>query len=218
MRTLICAAHFDDEVFGAGGYLSRFGAECTVLVMTVPGTNGRYDRSRHERSFAAHLRISQATGAQYHVVGAAPGPDYAPAESQLEEYLELHSALRFLEWQRDHIRPQRVIVPWRGDMNQDHRVLHEAALIAFRASRLGGIDLLSMEIPSSTDRGSEPIGNDGLFLAIVSTAKLRLVEMYAHERADDRSPQVIEALAKLRGAQSGLGEAEFFRVHSEVIR
>jgi LmbE family N-acetylglucosaminyl deacetylase len=211
------ASHFDDEVFGAGGYLARFGDEVAVAVVCVPGTRGEYDPERHARSLQATRTIAGATRVTY--LGTEPMLGREPvARSHMEEYLELGRALDVCLAAGSLWKPKRVIVPWRGDMHQDHRTLAEAAMIAFRTSRNATDELWAMEIPSSSDRGPEPIGHEGAYLPINMGAKAGLVRLYEHESAPDRTLNVVQAQAVSRGAQCGEPTAEFYRVLSAVLR
>lgn len=116
-------------------------------------------------------------------------------------------------------RPDTVLTHHVGDVNIDHRRIHEAVVTACRPQRGHVVKtLLCFEVPSSTEwqlPGSAPAFLPNWFVDISTTIDRRLaaLDIYAAElRAwpHPRSRQGLEYLARWRGATVGVDAAEAF--------
>jgi LmbE family N-acetylglucosaminyl deacetylase len=112
-----------------------------------------------------------------------------------------------------------------GDMNRDHGLTAEAVEIACRLLPGQSVSALyAFETVSSTEWG---IGDTGfmpqLFIDVVDELELKLKALRCYDSEmrpfpHARSYEAVEALARLRGAQSGVGAAEAFMVRRELRR
>ena len=116
-------------------------------------------------------------------------------------------------------QPDTVFTHHAGDVNIDHRRMHEAVVIACRPQSEHSVKtLLCFEVPSSTEwqlPGSAPPFMPNWFVDISRTfdRKLSALQAYASELRDwphPRSMQGIEHLAHWRGATVGVDAAEAF--------
>ena len=114
---------------------------------------------------------------------------------------------------------QVVYVHHSGDVNIDHRLLHEAVVTACRPTPGQRVRrLLSFEVASSTEwqpPGSAPPFHPNWFVDISSQwpRKREALEVYASEMRPlphARSVQAVEHLTRWRGAQVGVEAAEAF--------
>jgi N-acetylglucosamine malate deacetylase 1 len=204
---LVVAAHPDDEVIGAGGTLARLHG--TVLVLCRPHTKGRLETGRSDAASAAQARI----------MSQFPWVSYVLEDFE-DEQLELAAAVDAIELVVGRLEPATVICPSWHDMNQDHRIVAEATAIACRLSRRRHLRaLMTMEIPSSSDQGIDAPDAPDLFVGIQWADKAAMLEAYGSELlASDRSPDVLEALARVRGATVGEKHAEAFGLVRAAFR
>ena len=116
-------------------------------------------------------------------------------------------------------QPEMVFTHHAGDVNIDHRRLHEAVATACRPQQGHPVKtLLCFEVPSSTEwqlPGSAPVFTPNWFVDISATLdrKLTALEAYAAELRTwphPRSRQGVEHLAHWRGATVGVTAAEAF--------
>ena len=104
--------------------------------------------------------------------------------------------------------------------NIDHQYCHEAAVIASRPSVNKHITLMCGEVPSSTGY-IKPTGWDpNVFVELNESqllSKINAMKEYEGEIRKDphpRSPEVLKAIAKFRGSESGFYYAESFMLHT----
>ena len=191
-RIMTVLAHEDDETLGCGGTLNRFNKQniCCAIPIT---------RIEEQRKSAL-----KTLGIQNCIMGTFD-------DNQLDKY----PLLEITKWVSsciDKFSPDVVITHTYRCTNQDHRVLHEASVIATRPLK-NHIQLLSCEIPSSTGY-LRPTGFEPNYYVELSPddilTKMKAVEDYVTELRKCRSPEVISALARVRGAESGYDYAEGF--------
>ena len=217
-------AHPDDEVLGAGGAIAFHAArqdDVHVMLMAV-GLEARGPTTKAQmielRSQAE--RAADTLGAKSITFGDFPdnAMDTLPlldVVKHVETFLSEHSI-------------ETIYTHHGGDLNIDHRIVHQAVLTACRPlpSRVG-LHLLAGEIPSSTEWAVAPLAafSPTNFLDISSTlaTKLEALACYASELREwphPRSLRGVETLARWRGCQSGLDAAEAFitlrSVHHDI--
>lgn len=126
---------------------------------------------------------------------------------------------KIVESQIAEHQPDTVFTHHAGDLNIDHRRMHEAVVTACRPQSGYSVKtLLSFEVPSSTEwqlPGSAPPFMPNWFVDISSTLgrKLSALQAYATELRDwphPRSIQGVKHLAHWRGATVGVDAAEAF--------
>jgi LmbE family N-acetylglucosaminyl deacetylase len=126
VRQLIIAPHADDEVLGVGGTVLRAVAEMNevfVLIVTV-GTKPLFDeaykaglRSESNRCHS-FLGIKQTFYLNYPAVMLETVPRYELNDNILRVIRE--------------IGPNEVYIPHWGDIQKDHQLVAEAAMVALR--------------------------------------------------------------------------------------
>lgn len=213
-NVLVVAAHPDDEVLGAGGTLARLAAadaRVTVLVLTEGCSTqypGRPDliRRKAEQARAAARRLGAAE------VRLAGLPDMKL------DTLPLVRVNAEVERAVVELRPDTLLTHHPSDLNRDHRVAHEATLVAARPTAGTVRCVLAYAIEGVTDSG---LGGarfrSDLFVDITRTlaAKIDAFGCYEEElRAypHARSREAIEAAARRWGVIGGLEAAEPFEV------
>lgn len=215
------AAHPDDEVLFAGGSLARHAAAghkvATLILGAGLDARGAAGGAAHAALRAAAARAAERLG--------VPAPRLLDFPDNRFDTVPLLDLARAVEAFIGETAPAVVYTHHRGDLNVDHRRVHDAVLTACRP--LPGVPvrrILCGETPSSTEwqaPGVLPF-RPNVFHDIGASlaAKVAALEAYAGEiRAfpHPRSSAGLTALAELRGAQSGFAAAEAFVLVRSVL-
>lgn len=216
----IVAAHPDDEVLGCGGTIARHadeGDQVQVLIVAEGATSRQQQRDRNQASdeLSALAQAAQQAG----VILGASGVELLNFPDNRLDSLDRLDLIKQIEERIARHQPQVVYVHHAGDVNIDHRRLHEAVVTACRPIPGQPVRrLLSFEVASSTEwqpPGSAPAFQPNWFVDISFqwTRKREALEAYASEMRHwphARSIQAVEHLASWRGAQVGVEAAEAF--------
>ena len=94
------------------------------------------------------------------------------------------------------VRPDTVYVQWGGDVNRDHRILFEAALVATRPTETCIRTVLAFDTASSTEWGYPRTFVPDTWVDIASAldAKLSAMACYVSELREYPHPRSLEAL------------------------
>jgi LmbE family N-acetylglucosaminyl deacetylase len=223
MKTaLVIAAHPDDEVLGCGGTMARLAAEgwAVHVLIVAEGATSR-DRSRDRGARLGELsELAQAALAANARLGVTSVTLGDLPDNRMDS-LELLDVVKTVEEAVDRHRPALVLTHHAGDLNIDHRILHDAVVTACRP--LPGCpvrELLFFEVASSTEW--RPAVSAPAFAPQVSydisehlLAQQEALSLYGSEmRAfpHARSIEALVALARWRGASCGVAAAEAFAV------
>jgi len=212
---LILAAHPDDEVLGCGGTIAKLadaGARIHVAFL-ADGISSRDGDGAWQLTArrAAAQKASQILG-----VASVSFGDLPDNRMDAVALLDITKAVEALIAEYS---PEMVLTHHAGDVNIDHRRLHDAVVTACRPQKGQSVKtLLCFEVPSSTEwqlPGSGPVFAPNWFVDISSTLdrKLLALDAYAAELRDwphPRSRQGVEHLVRWRGATVGVDAAESF--------
>jgi LmbE family N-acetylglucosaminyl deacetylase len=221
---LAVVAHADDEALGCGGTLCRHttaGDEVWVVVL-ADGVTSRdvaaSDTLIAQREAAAHA-ASDLLGIQHFMIHRFP-------DNRLDAYPRL-DIVKLVERHLLETGPDTVYTHHAGDLNVDHRRVHEAVVTACRPQSGSPVQtLLFFETPSSTEwqpPGSAQPFVPNWFVDISETldTKMRALRAYGGEmRAwpHPRSYEAVDHLARWRGATVGCEAAEAFILGREIRR
>jgi len=217
MKVLVIAPHPDDEVLGCGGTiarLSRRGDEVHRLIVTdvyEPDWSKAYrsQKAKEIRAAGKILGIRETVSLGFPTVrlDTVPQKDLNDAFTRVVQ----------------EVMPDLALIPHRGDLNRDHRVVFESALVALRPGSGHIRRILSYEVPSETEWGSAivPFVPD-VYSDITATIgdKLRAMETYrteAKEPPHPRSAEALRALARRRGSEILVPCAEAFSLVREIM-
>jgi len=215
---LILAAHPDDDVLGCGGTIAKLAGEGANVhvafladgVLSRAGEQSVQDLELTARRTAAQ-KACEILGAKSVSFG-----DFPDNRMDTIPLLDITQAVEALIAKH---RPEMVFTHHVGDVNIDHRRVHEAVVTACRPQHRHPVrTLLCFEVPSSTEwqfPGSAPPFTPNWFVDISVTLKCKLaaLEAYAEELRPwphPRSRQGVENLAHWRGAAVGVDAAEAF--------
>ena len=204
-RVLAVGAHTDDVELGCGGTLSRLrqaGAELHVHALSRAEASLPVGASADtlEREFHASMALLQPASATVHRLPVRNFPQHR------QDILETLVAVK------RSLQPDLVLTHASTDTHQDHRVVHEECVRAFR-----GITILGFEIPwnqsHSTTNAHVQLREEDMEL------KERMLAQYASQQQLGRGytgASYIHSAAVFRGHQARLDLAEAFEVISLV--
>lgn len=207
-RTLIFAAHMDDEALSAGGLIQdRVSRGWPVHVVFLSGRV--YDYGRESEYMSAEdekedcrtsCGILGVTSMNVHLL-----PEGEPYK------MGYYTPLEVIERELAEFRPTEVLVPSLNDLNQDHRHYAEVCQIALRPANLGTVRrILAMQAFDQT------LHEPDFFVPMSSamlTTKLAAVAAYRRERREGnhpRSPRNIEAMHRIWGSKVDVEFAEAY--------
>ena len=207
MKVLVIAAHPDDEVLGCGGTIARHVTEGDdVHVMFIAdGETARTMAVKPNRNIAAYNASK--------ILGTQP-PIFLDWTDQRLDTLPMLQITRAIEAQVEKIQPSVVYTHHAGDLNLDHRIVHQAAMTALRPLPSAPCrDLFTFEVLSSTEWGTAFMPNHFVCISAYMNLKLDALRCYGDEMRDPPHPRSlmgISNLAKSRGNSVGIHFAEAF--------
>jgi len=217
MKILVIAPHPDDEVLGCGGTIARHSKTgdavylCVATKAYTPDWSSEFLKNR-VKEVAASNKVLGIKKTFY--------LDFPTVKLDTFPQRDLNAALAEVVGK---IKPDVVYIPHKGDLNTDHRLVFESALVAVRPLKHIVKRVLAYETPSETEWG-EPIGSfsPNVFVDISSTFNKKVAAMKAYKSELKKIPHPrslgnIGALAKVRGAAAGLKMAEAFMLVREVV-
>lgn len=219
-RVLVIAAHPDDEALGCGGTMARHalaGDSVDVVFMA----DGVFSRD------AADLDARRDSARKSCTILGANTPAFFDFPDQKLDTVGFLAVVQAIEPVIARLQPTVIYTHHGGDLNLDHRIVHQAVMTALRpmpASTYRAI--YAFEVASSTEWASFAIGEPFCpdhFVDISATIdrKLDALHAYAQEMRDfphARSYEAQRALAVVRGAAVGLPSAEAFVTLRSMVR
>ena len=215
---LILAAHPDDEVLGCGGTIAKLSAEGATIhvAFLADGVFSRIgDQTKQQDELQIRRKAAQKA-CDILGVNSLSFDDFPDNRMDTVALLDITKSLEFLITEH---QPDTVFTHHAGDLNIDHRRMHEAVVTACRPQHGHPVKtLLCFEVPSSTEWQlpvSAPAFQPNWFVDISATLhrKMAALDAYATELRDwphPRSKQGVEHLAHWRGATVGVDAAEAF--------
>jgi LmbE family N-acetylglucosaminyl deacetylase len=193
---IIISPHVDDDVLGCGGILDK-----NSLVLYC-GIDDFHVVSREERILEANA-ASKILGCSYKILHG----------NKVNKYLA-NDLIDDLSNFINKYKPQQVFIP-HPSYNQDHRAVYEAALIALRPHDINFLvkEVLVYEQPHVFfwDHSHGSSFSPNYFIPIDIDKKISAYEAMVSQNRSFRSTKHIEALAAMRGGQSGCDYAEAFQ-------
>ncbi len=215
---LIFSAHPDDEVLGCGGTIAKLSAEgATIHVAFL--ADGVFSRTGEKAIQQDELSIRRTAAQNACDILGVMSISFCDFPDNRMDTIALLDITKSLESLISEHQPDTVFTHHAGDLNIDHRRMHEAVVTACRPQHGHPVKtLLCFEVPSSTEwqlPGSAPAFQPNWFVDISATLnrKMAALDAYAAELRDwphPRSKQGVEHLAHWRGATVGVDAAEAF--------
>ncbi len=200
-KILVLAPHTDDGEFGCGGTIARMlenGAEghyvsFSICEESVP--NG-YPKDILETELIAATNILGFKNKNVHSLRYPVRKFNYHRQDILEDIIKL----------RNSIKPDLVFIPSLNDLHQDHKVIAEEGVRAFKNSTILSYELLWNIISF----------NNTCFIQLTVehvNKKIKAIQEYKSQTFRGYSdPEFIKAQSKVRGVQVGFEYAEVFEV------
>lgn len=224
-NVLVIAAHPDDEILGCGGAMAKHveqGDKVEVVILAEGITSRDENKDKHTKELQ-DLSISAQKANEILGVKHISFLEYPDNRMDSLPRLEVIKAIEKII---EKIDPNIIYTHHRGDVNIDHRRIHEAVVTACRPmpGNQGVTTILFFEVVSSTEwqtPGSAPpfLPNWYIDISDVIDKKLKALEFYESEmRAwpHARSIRAVEYLARWRGANIGVDAAEAFMLGRKI--
>ena len=219
MKVLVIAPHPDDEIIGVGGTIANrtaAGDEVYVCVVTkgIPPIfdEGFIEQDRREcREADKFLGVKETIFLDFPAVMLETVPRY-----------QFNGALGDVI---ANIQPDEVYIPHRGDMQIDHQMVVDAAMVGLRpkymhvVKRIYAYETLSetgWNIPNTTNCFIPTVYED---ISKTIGKKIEAMSYFKSQLADfpaARSLGAIEALAEFRGSTVNVFAAEAFSLVREI--
>jgi len=217
-NVLVVAAHPDDEVLGAGGAIARHREEGDSVIVLILG-EGIVSRAGVSKGEALKQQKKLQTDAvSASAVLGAPSPMLRSFPDNSFDSVPLLSIVREIETVVKETKPDLIYTHHAGDVNIDHRVVAEAVDAVVRPLENARLtEVRAFEIASSSDWNfTRSAFRPNIFVALSEVQlqkKIDAMRAYTSEIRPfphPRSPEYLEALARVRGGQSGFRAAEAF--------
>jgi len=214
-KILIIAPHMDDEVLGCGGVIVKHkakGDKVNVVFIAHRVYNHKFDEKRNDIEKSSALKVKSVLGYDDAVFLDLP-------DERLDGVLQ--DIIIPVENYFFKMKPAVVYIPFRGDNNQDHRAVFDAARVVLRPAETPFIEEVYMyETPSSTEQSPPLLENAFLpnyYVNIknIIAVKIKALGCYESESRKyphPRSAEAVKIAAQKRGVESGFVYAEAFMV------
>ena len=220
MNVLVIAPHKDDEVLGAGGSIAKHAANgdqvyvCVVCNGKEPIFSSAGDKAVIEecRRADAFLGVKETF--------------FMDFPSAMLETIPRHVFNDAFMQIVQKTRPDIVYLPHRGDMQIDHKMTVDAAMVALRpkyehvVKKIYGYETQSetgWDVPNTTNAFIPTTYND---ITDYLQMKLDALQFFKSQMApypNARSIEAVKALAMYRGSTVSCRAAEAFTVIREII-
>ncbi len=222
-KVLTFFAHPDDESLAAGATIKKLtsidvGAEVHVAIPAT-GIHSRRNLQDEYQRDNDMIELNQDCEKAMAVLGIHPKHIYLGNFPDNE--MDKHSLLELIHWLEEiisKVKPDLILTHHRYCTNIDHQYCHDAVVVATRPGLNDHVTVLCGEVPSSTGY-LRPVQWEPNFYIEVSESdvesKIKAMESYKGEARPDphpRSREVLRALAKVRGSESGFYFAESFMI------
>jgi len=220
MNVLVFAPHRDDEILGVGGTILKrkaAGDHVTVCVVTAREGEVLGPETLTARVHAEMQKAHELCGIDRYV-----GLPFAPIILESYPRKELNKAVFDTIVS---VQPEEVYLPHWGDMQRDHQIATESAMVALRSKydhpvrRIYAYETLSETGISLPTAEKAFIPNVYVDISDFLERKLEVMRCYESQLGafpDLRSTEAIEALARFRGATVNVQAAEAFMLIREI--
>ena len=219
MNVLVIAPHKDDEVLGVGGTIAKYTSNGNIVYVCIV-CSGKEPLFSSEKDKKAQIECIQAD--KYLGVKETIFLDYPAA---MLETIPRHMLNNSFIMVIQKIKPEVVYLPHRGDMQLDHKMVVDAAMVALRpkynhvVKKIYAYETLSetgWDVPNISNDFVPTSYNDISDYLDKKVDALRMFKSQVAEFPNARSSEAVKALAMYRGATMKLRAAESFILIREI--
>tara|TARA_B100001059_G_C17839663_1_gene591203 strand:+ start:1097 stop:1762 length:666 start_codon:yes stop_codon:yes gene_type:complete len=214
-KVMVVAPHPDDETLGCGGALLKHednGDKIYYLLITSMNRSGGWSAKQINKRDIEIKKVEKLFGFK-----KSFSLGFNTSKLDMIPMADIISSMREVI---NKIKPEVIYVPCGNDAHTDHQIVSKATSAFSKWFRYPFIkEILEYETISETDFNfvSEQSFKPNMYIDISKffLKKLKIMKLYQSELqkpGNPRSIESIEALAKLRGSQSGFKFAESFRI------
>lgn len=226
MNVLVVAAHPGDEVFGPGATLARhvLRGDKVYTILLGEGITSRREE-KEVASTAELIALKQNALEAASILGVDKTYFFDFGDNKFDAVPRLR-IIKAIESLKGELKPEIVYTHHRGDLSMDHRITFDAVLTAFRPMAGETVRrILSFSVPSSTEwyaPGGDAAFTPNVFVDVSATFEKKLLAMKAYksevrEYPHPRSPESLEAIAKVYGVAVGRTHVEPFVLVRELL-
>lgn len=222
MNVLVIAPHRDDEILGVGGtILKRKSAGHRVAVCIVAASEGckmlPENRKLTDIVHQEMLKSHEFCGIDRYI-----GLPFLSVLLETYSRMDLNQAVLNAILEE---RPEEVYIPFWGDMQKDHQIVTEAAMVALRVKynhpvkRIYAYETLSetgINLPTVNNAFIPNVFEDITDFLEGKKQALSYYQSQIQAFPDLRSLEAVDALAKFRGATVSVKAAEAFMLIREM--
>ena len=219
MNVLVIAPHPDDEVLGCGGTIARHVSEGDNVYVAVvtKGTSPMFAPELIEQGREECKKANSYLGVKEVLFMDFPA-------ARLEEVPRHEFNDAFIKLIQ-RIKPNVVYIPHRGDMQIDHKMTVDAAMVALRprydhiVSKIYAYETVSetgWDVPNTVNEFIPNMYNDITSFLEKKTEAMQFYQSQLAEFPNARSLKALQALATYRGTTIGVHAAEAFSLIREI--
>ena len=213
LEILVIAAHPDDEVLGMGATIRKLSKKNHKIHLCVvsEGATAQYENKKMiDVRKKSCIKAGKLLGVS--TFNFLEFPDMRLDEiSHLKINMELEKMIR-------KYNPQIVYTTPYNDLNKDHQIVFESTLVATRPLSSNVSQILCYELPGLVKNPFQPTVYENVKNEF--SYKIKAFKMYESEVTKfphSRSVEAIENLSIQRGIESGLHEAESFKLIRSIL-
>ncbi len=220
MNVLVIAPHPDDEILGVGGTIAKSVAQgndvyvCVVTKGCEPlFSDEGVEQTREEcRKADKYLGVKETIFLDFPAVMLENVPRYK-LNAGIGDVIQ-------------NLKPDEVYIPHRGDMQLDHKMIVDAAMVGLRpkyahkVKRIYAYETLSetgWDIPNTLNEFIPNVYNNISDYLNKKIEAISLFKSQIFEYPNTRSIKAIEALGIYRGTNVGVRAAEAFCLIREIM-
>ncbi len=219
MRILVVVAHPDDEILGCGGTIARHVNEGDIVDILIigDGVTARYTEEDFNKSQVINeinqIKLDAEEASKIIKVNKL---EIVGKNCCRFDKIPILNIIKIIEKKIDDYKPDRIYTHNFSDANIDHGIISKATQIATRPFPDQCVkEVFLMEILSSTEWNFSSCFRPNFYVDITKTIdkKIEALNKYSGELSAfpyPRSEQAILSLAKKRGSEVGLKNAEAF--------
>ena len=219
MKILVIAPHPDDEILGCGGTIAKYvsnGDDVYVAIVTK-GCEPLFHVEQVDAVRNECLKADRILGVKKTIFMDFPA-------AMLENVPRYEFNRAFISLIQE-IEPDVVYIPHRGDMQLDHKMVVDAAMVALRPKyhhvvrKIYAYETLSetgWDVPNVTNEFIPNVYSD---ISKFIDKKLEAMQMFKTQLSaypSARSLKAVETLAMYRGATVNMNVAEAFYIVREL--